>query len=125
MLDNTTCDGHVDAATVNEATIEWTGMPDDPSAGTSNTRLLNAALAALHAGDTLAIPNKTFWLAGGVRAAGLVNATLQLDGTLRFLAGRKGWPVEACRHGNGTGTCVQKAILLANITGLTLTSSGT
>ena len=112
----------LDVGGVAAASINWAGLPDDPSAGISNTRLLNAALAALPSGDTLSIPNRTFWLAGGVRATGLNNATLRLDGTLRFLAGREGWPVEACSHGKGT--CVQKAILLANATGLTLTSTG-
>ena len=69
------------------------------------------------------IPNRTFWLAGGVRAFGLVNATLRLDGTLRFLAERKSWPVEACAR-NANKRCVQKAILISDAAGLTLTSTG-
>ena len=81
------------------STIQWTGRPDDQAAASNNTADLNATLATLKAGDTLLIPNRTFWLAGGVRAFGLVNATLRLDGTLRFLAGRKGWPVEAGTRG--------------------------
>ena len=100
---------------------QWSGRPDDPAAAANNTRSLNAALAGLLPGATLAIPNRTFWLAGGVRATGLVNATLRLDGTLRFPAGRKGWPTEPC---GANRMCVQKAILLENARGLTLTSGG-
>ena len=65
------------------ATIEWAGRPDDQASAANNTADLNAALAALLPGDTLSIPNRTFWLAGGVRSTGLVNATLRLDGTLQ------------------------------------------
>ena len=129
--------------------IEWAGIPDDASSATNNTAELNTALASLRPGDRLAIPNRTYWLAGGVHASGLVNATIQLDGTLRFLAGRKGWPVEAqvlclssCLRSvlqtyvllpsfdscptstDKTRTCVQKAILISNAVGLTLTSTG-
>ena len=111
------------ALLVDAATIEWPGRPDDEGSASNNTAALNAALAALLPGDTLSIPNRTFWLAGGVRSTGLVNATLRLDGTLRFLAGRKGWPVEACGHDRDK-KCVQKAILIADARGLTLTSAG-
>ena len=101
--------------------IQWTGRPDDPAFASNNTRSLNAALAMLEPGSTLVIPNRTFWLAGGVRATGLINATVRLDGTLRFLAGRKGWPTEPC---GANRTCVVKAILLENVRGLTLASGG-
>ena len=74
--------------------INWTGTPDQQSAATANTASLNAALAALEPGDTLVISNRTFWMAGGVHAAELHDVTLQLDGTLRFLPGRHGWPVQ-------------------------------
>ena len=69
-------------------------MPGHESAGANNTRSLNAALAALQPFDTLVVPNKTFWVAGGVRATELHDVTIQLDGTLRFLPGRNGWPVQ-------------------------------
>ena len=111
----------VDTATA--STIEWAGRPDDQASASNNTADLNVALATLLPGDTLSIPNSTFWLTGGVRSTGLVNVTLRLDGTLRFLAERKGWPVEACAHDHNK-TCVQKAILIANARGLTLTSAG-
>jgi polygalacturonase len=106
-----------------ERSVEWTGHPDDPSAAASNTASLNAALAEIRAGGTLVIRDRTYWLAGGVRVAGLVNATLRLDGTLRFSVGRKGWPTEVCEH-DANKTCVQKAILISDAVGLTLTSGG-
>ena len=52
------------------STIQWTGRPDDQDAASNNTANLNAALATLKSGDKLVIPNRTFWLAGGVRAEG-------------------------------------------------------
>ena len=107
----------------------FSGVPGSESAGAQNTVLLNKALAALSPGDTLAFPNQTFYLAGGVRGTNLVDATLRLDGTLKFLGGRKGWPTQDCASGGNplqpkkNGTCVQEAILLVNCSGLTLTTS--
>ena len=108
----------------------WTAVANDASAGVANTISLNAALAALQPGDTLRVANETFFLAGGVRAANLHAVTIQLDGTLKFLPGRKGWPTQPCAQAGNplqpvkNGTCVQEAIFIANSTGLTLTSSG-
>ena len=109
-------------ALVNQAsssTFGWKGVPDDPSFALNNTQMLNEALASLTPGSTLTIPNNTFWLAGGVYATDLVNATILLDGTLKFSQGRDSWPTEDCNK----GTCVKKAILIQNVKGLTLTSS--
>eukprot|EP00937_MAST-01D_sp_MAST-1D-sp2_P002275 g2275.t1 len=116
--------------------VDWEldrgAVPDDKSAGASNTRSLNAALASLAPGDTLAISNKTFWVAGGVRGTDLHSVTIQLDGTLSFLPGRKGWPTQPrsqcdlipLQPKTNATECVQEAIFFANSTGLTLTSSG-
>jgi len=107
----------------------FNGTADQQSAGASNTALLNKVLGDLGPGDTLLVPNRTFWLAGGVRGSGLVDTTIRLDGTLKFLPGRKGWPTQNCADGGNplqpkkNGTCVQEAILLQNISGLTLTTS--
>ena len=92
-------------------TLNFSGIPDDEASALNNTVTLNVALASLLPGDTVAIPNKTFWLAGGVQAVGLVNATIVLDGTLRFPAGRKGWPTHKCRN----KTCVTFFLSLHSI----------
>jgi polygalacturonase len=116
------------------ATI-WNGVAEVRSAGVDNTRTLNAALAQLRPGDTLRIPNETFWVAGGVRASGLSNVTLVLDGTLKFLPGRHDWPAVNCADDDNplnhnplqpkrSGSCVREAIFIANSTRLTLTSTG-
>lgn len=39
--------------------------------------------------DTIYISAKTFWLAGGVRLVNARDFSLQLDGTLKFRAGRR------------------------------------
>ena len=105
-------------------------VADGRDAAPNNTLLLNQMLADLHYGDTLFISNKTFWVAGGVHASGLNGTTLWIDGTLKFLPGRKGWPTTT--HCNWVPlqpthltACVQEAIFIANSTGITFTSNGT
>jgi|UPI00048B52A5 hypothetical protein len=106
------------------------GNPSSQSASSRNTKIFNEVLAGLRSGDSVLIKNETYWLAGGVRGSGLDNVTIQLDGTLKFLPGRKAWPTEKCVEKRNplqpkkTGTCVQEAIFFANCTGLTLTSLG-
>ena len=100
--------------------------------GIQNTAKLNAAFRLLAPGDTLIVPNSSFWVAGGVHAHSLHDITIQLDGTLKFLPGRKAWPTQLCNMTHnplqpkkkGTG-CVQECIFIENSTQLTLTSSGT
>ena len=102
---------------------QYTGTPGpDKSTATNNTAILNAALLSLRSGDTLIIPNHSFWVTGGVFASNLLNVTVVLDGTLRFLPGRTGWPTEPCPH-DPSKPCVVKAMLFANVHHLTLTSS--
>mmetsp|Transcript_12981 Transcript_12981/g.20812 ORF Transcript_12981/g.20812 Transcript_12981/m.20812 type:complete len:446 (-) Transcript_12981:138-1475(-) len=116
---------------VEASTYIFNGTAGAQSSGISNTALLNSAFARMLPGDTLVVPNKTFWLAGGVRASNVINLTIVLDGTLSFLPGRKGWPTQDCAMGGNplqpkkNGTCVQEAFFIANATGLTLTSTGT
>ena len=106
------------------------GVPSNKSAAKQNTKELNLALSSLESGGTLKIPNETFWLVGGVTAVSLNNVTIQLDGTLKFVPGRKGWPTESCMKKRNplqppkNGTCVQEAIFFANCSHLKLTSSG-
>ena len=103
--------------------IKFNGIPDRQAAAYNNTDNLNRALKSLKPGDTLAIPNETFWLSGGVAVSGLQNNTILLDGTLLYLPGRKSWPTEPCRHSSVNKTCVKKAFLISDVTGLTLSSS--
>ena len=119
------------------AWVDWQSLgaiPDSQVAAANNTASLNAALASLWPGDTLYIANRTFWMAGGVQAIGIASLTLHLDGTLRFLPGRTGWPVHEsawCQKWWNPvqpapgKECVAEAIFLANVRGLTLTSNGT
>ena len=108
------CDGvHV----VRKRSIStFQGVPSNKSAANQNTKELNLALSRLQSGGTLKIPNETFWLAGGVTAVSLNNVTIQLDGTLKFVPGRKGWPTESCTKKRNplqppkNGTCVQEAV---------------
>lgn len=111
--------------------IDWSGVANDKTHGKDNTQSLNTALAALRTGDTLRIANDTFWLAGGVVASGLHSVTLQLDGTLRFLPGREGWPVRPPANCNNfplqpitNKSCVMECIFIANSTNITFTSAG-
>jgi polygalacturonase len=101
----------------------YDGTPGSKAHARNNTAILNAALLSLQSGDTLLIPNNnTYWLTGGVFASNLVNVTISLDATLKFLPGRAGWPTQPCPH-DSHQKCVQKAILFTNVDHLTLTSS--
>eukprot|EP00729_Bicosta_minor_P002821 gene2821-15510_t len=102
---------------------QYTGTSGpDKSTATNNTKTLNAAFLSLQSGDTLVIPNNSYWLTGGVFASNLLNVTVVLDGTLRFLPGRAGWPTEPCPH-DPSKECVVKAMLFADVHKFTLTSS--
>ena len=102
---------------------QYTGTSGpDKSTATNNTKTLNAAFLSLQSGDTLVIPNNSYWLTGGVFASNLLDVTVVLDGTLRFLPGRAGWPTEPCPH-DPSKECVVKAMLFADVHKFTLTSS--
>jgi len=60
-----------------------------------NGALLNLSLAALRPGDTLKIPNRTFYVMGGIVATKLLNVTVRVDGTLAFSRRRSYWPRDA------------------------------
>mmetsp|Transcript_23342 Transcript_23342/g.69950 ORF Transcript_23342/g.69950 Transcript_23342/m.69950 type:complete len:435 (-) Transcript_23342:82-1386(-) len=49
-----------------------------------NGAVLNQTLAKLAPGDVWIVPNKTFYVMGGIIATNLKNVTIQLDGTLAF-----------------------------------------
>ena len=118
-------------AAENNNIFTYNGIAEMKTAAINNTKLLNKQLSNLRPGDILVIENKTYWLGGGVEAVSLFHVTIQLDGTLKFIPGRKGWPTESCVNKknplqpvakNGT-KCVKEAIFFANCTHLTLTSS--
>ena len=74
-------------------------VPEDSSldAAWKNGRLMNATLANLsgtaHSGSVLLIPaGKQFYLMGGIRAAGLVNFTLDIQGKITMNDDIKQWP---------------------------------
>jgi len=89
-----------------------------------NGAVLNSTLGGLQPGDVWVVPNKTFYVMGGIVASNLNSVTLQFDGTIAF-AGEsidferyiKSWP----RKGNKD---VLECILLEKATNLTVTSSG-
>jgi polygalacturonase len=108
------------SSTASVSTTVWKGIPDSPSAASTNTESLSSALSDLPPNGVLNIPNSTYYLTGGVFAQGLVNATIELDGALKFAVGRDEWPTEECKGGK---QCVSKAILFQDVSGLTLTTS--
>ena len=89
----------------------------------ANTAKMNSALAALAPDDVLRVPNRTYLMMGGVRAANLTRATLQLDGTLLWSDDTKAWPTEI-KHNKSTKMPII-AMLFENTAGLTITSNGT
>ena len=96
-------------------------LPGDDSLGTCihNTAVMNNTLAKLQPGDTLLVPNTTFWMMGGVSNGNhpLVDVTFQLDGTLKFIGQPLVWP----RQPDGR---VLECIYLQGVHNSTFTSSG-
>lgn len=82
----------------------------------ANGGVLNATLALMAPGDTLIVPNGMWHLYGGILAQGLVNATIVIEGTLKFADDRSKWPKD---KRNRQRNCIQ----LDDVAGLTLTSS--
>lgn len=82
-----------------------------------NRDLLNSALANLTIGDTLLIPNRTYYFVGGIVADDLKHVTFQVDGTMLFSDDRDTWPTDASGH-------VLECMTFTNIQNVTFTSSG-
>ena len=95
------------------------GIPEtfDEKVAWHNGELMNTTLGSLKPGETLVVPNKTFYLMGGVKVVGLNSATFQLDGTLRFSKDIHSWP----RTPSGK---LIPAMYFENIANITFTSSG-
>ena len=103
---------------------DYGAVADDESVATcfKNSGVINRTLAALKPGDTMFVPNKLFWLMGGIYAKGIKDAKIQIDGTLKYwtpniLNIEKVWP----RDENGN---VKECMYLEELDNVTFTSSG-
>ncbi|CAK0886840.1 unnamed protein product, partial [Prorocentrum cordatum] len=98
--------------------VDAGAVPDDDSNATvwKNGAAMNATLAALRPGDTLLLPNKTFYLMGGIQARGLDSVTLRFDGTVVFSDDIDGWP----RSGSGIGAPALMCMYFADVKNLTI-----
>jgi hypothetical protein len=72
------------------------GVPDDDSIETmqSNREQLTKSLNGLNSGDTFIIPEGVFHTIGGIMVDELINATVKINGELRFSDDRDTWPVD-------------------------------
>jgi len=95
------------------------GIPEDISEETAwtNGGLMNETLTSLLPGDTFVVPNKTFYIMGGIMAEKLSSVTIQIDGTLLFSNDILQWPRQENDH-------VMHSIHLFNIENVTFTSNG-
>lgn len=82
-----------------------------------NRDILNSIFVSIQKGDTLIIPNQTYFVVGGIVATGLINITIQVDGTLLFSDDRATWPK------SDTGS-VLESMTFSNIESVIFTSSG-
>jgi len=98
------------------------GIPDDNSLATSyyNGNLLNVTLAnstTAPPGSVLTIPQKTFYLMGGIVSSGLINVTIVIDGTIKFSGDIESWP-----RRNTTGK-VMECLDFNHVVNFTITSN--
>lgn len=94
----------------------------------ANGAALNASLAKLQTGDVFVVPNKTYYLMGGIEASHLTDVTISIDGTLEFASTTfnmynyiDDWP----RMGNGKTARVKECLSFSHLTNVTFTSAGT
>jgi polygalacturonase len=94
-------------------------IPEDSTNATEwkNGGLMNATLANLQPGDTLFIPNKTYYLMGGIQGYNITSVVFQLEGTIKYSNNIKEWP----RTSSGA---VLECMQLFNALNVTFTSSG-
>jgi len=97
---------------------------DDSDAWWTNGRALNATLASLQPGDLFVIPNKTYYVMGGIRADNMRSVTIQLEGTLAYATDMKQWPRTAEKDKDGKGKVLQ-CWYGENWENVTFTASGT
>jgi len=91
-----------------------------------NGAALNSSLAVMQPGDTLVIPQKTFYLMGGIKASGLRSVVIQIDGVLEFASTTLNahkymddWP----RSGPGFNGGVLECLDFHDLNNVTFTSS--
>eukprot|EP01033_Poteriospumella_lacustris_P014073 gene14073-10054_t len=87
-----------------------------PEVANANRDLFNATLNSLQRGDIFFVPHKTFHLNGGIKARGLRDFTLKVDGTLSFADDRDAWP----KKEDGS---VEECIYLEDVENVIFTSS--
>lgn len=94
--------------------------PDDESSydiATRNGNIMNHTLQnLLQDGDTLFIPNKTFYMSGGIYGSNLNGIKIVIDGTLKFSDDRDTWPT----HSDGS---VLECIYIENLQNSIITSN--
>ena len=95
-------------------------IPDDESSydiAVNNGNIMNNTLQnLLQPGDTLFIPNKTFYISGGIYGSNLNGIKIIIDGTLKFSDDRDTWPT----HSDGS---VLECIYIENLENSIITSS--
>ena len=96
------------AAKTYDLQVDGGAIPDNTTLAAAwiNGGAFNATLAKLQPGDTLLVPNRSFYLMGGIQTRDKVNVTIRIDGTLSFSNDIKAWP----RKGNG-----QKAVSVVGV----------
>ena len=82
-----------------------------------NGGLMNKTLNSLQAGDVFLIPNKTFYLMGGIKVVNITSVVLKLEGTLLYSNDTRSWPRDYKRR---PLHCMQ----FNDISNVTFTSSG-
>jgi len=95
------------------------GVPDliSEDVAWKNGELMNITLNSLQEGDIFLIPNKTFYLMGGIKAFNITSVVFQLDGTLLYSNDTRHWPKDSKK---APLHCMQ----LNDISNVTFTSSG-
>ena len=94
-----------------------------PSSAQENSRILGDALNSmkLDSVSTLVIPSGVFFLQGGIRADGLRNARMLIDGTLKFTEDITNWPMTGEMKGGRDQP--RECIELHDLDNVTFTSS--
>lgn len=82
-----------------------------------NGNLLNKTFNSLQPHDIFFVPNRTFSVMGGIKAAGWRNVEIRIDGTLLFSDARDVWPRNELGH-------VEECIMLTDIEDIVFTSGG-